>query len=76
MATKCTKRTLNIQFGCKIDQLAIKNANIFHCKTLQNLPKLVFFGLKIYHLARLLSLRIAGLGRLPAQLLFPPGRIR
>jgi hypothetical protein len=30
-----------------------KNINIFHCKTLQNLPKFGFFGLKIYHLATL-----------------------
>jgi hypothetical protein len=27
--------------------------NISHCKTPQNLPNLVFFGLKIYHLATL-----------------------
>jgi hypothetical protein len=32
----------------KLFQMAIKYTNVFHCKTLQNLPKLVFFGLKIY----------------------------
>jgi hypothetical protein len=37
----------------KIDQMAIKFANIFHCKALQNLPKLGFFYLKKYHLATL-----------------------
>jgi hypothetical protein len=29
--------------------------NIFHCKTLQNLPKLEFFGLKMCLLATLVS---------------------
>jgi hypothetical protein len=28
--------------GNQIDQMVIKYTNIFHCKTLQNLPKLVF----------------------------------
>jgi hypothetical protein len=31
--------------------MGIKYTNIFHCKSLQNLPKLGFLGLKIYHLA-------------------------
>jgi hypothetical protein len=31
--------------------MAIKCDNIFHCKTLQNSPKLDGFGLKINHLA-------------------------
>jgi hypothetical protein len=26
----------------KVDQMAIKYTNIFHCKTLQNIPKLGF----------------------------------
>jgi hypothetical protein len=34
--------------------MANKFVNIFHCKTLQNLPKIDIFGLKIYHLATLL----------------------
>jgi hypothetical protein len=33
--------------------MAIKFTNSFYCKTLQNFPKLGFFGLKIYHLATL-----------------------
>jgi hypothetical protein len=36
----------NIRNGSKIDQMAIKFTNIIHCKTLQNLPKLVFLGWK------------------------------
>jgi hypothetical protein len=43
--TKCPQNVLN---GLKIDQTAI-----FNCNTLQNLSKLRFFGLKIYHLATL-----------------------
>jgi hypothetical protein len=31
--------------------MTIKYTNIFHFKTLQNIHKLGFFGLKIYHLA-------------------------
>jgi hypothetical protein len=38
----------------KIYQMSIKYTNIFHCKTLQNLPKFELFGLKIYRLATLL----------------------
>jgi hypothetical protein len=34
-----------------MDQVFIKYTNIFHCKTLPNLPKLKFFGLKTNHLA-------------------------
>jgi hypothetical protein len=41
MATKYTK----------IDQMAVKYSNIFHCNTLQNLPKTGIFGSKICHLA-------------------------
>jgi hypothetical protein len=37
--------------------MAIKYTNIVHYKTVENLPKLGFFGLKIYHLATLLSRR-------------------
>jgi hypothetical protein len=29
-------------FGRKIDIMATKNTNIFHCNTFQNLPKLIF----------------------------------
>jgi hypothetical protein len=32
----------NIPYGRKTDQIVIKYTNIFHCKTLQNLPKLGF----------------------------------
>jgi hypothetical protein len=39
----------NLLYGRKIDQMAIKYTNIVHCKTLENSPKLKFFGLKIYH---------------------------
>jgi hypothetical protein len=38
--------------------MVIKYTNIFHCKTLQNLPKLGFFGLKICHLATLTAGRL------------------
>jgi hypothetical protein len=37
-ARKYTQRQENIPNGHKIDQMAIKYTNIFHCKTLQNLP--------------------------------------
>jgi hypothetical protein len=37
-----TKRPQNIPNGCKIDQMAINYTNIFHCKALQNLPKVGF----------------------------------
>jgi hypothetical protein len=33
--------------------MAIKNTNVYYCQTFQNLPKLGFFGSKIYHLATL-----------------------
>jgi hypothetical protein len=33
--------------------MVIKYARIFHCKTLQNLPKIGIFGLKTNHLATL-----------------------
>jgi hypothetical protein len=38
-----------------MDQVSIKYNIIFHCKTLQNLPKFGFFGLKTNHLATLFS---------------------
>jgi hypothetical protein len=41
----------NIPDGRKIDQMAIKYTNNFHCKALQNLPKL---GFVVCHLATLL----------------------
>jgi hypothetical protein len=37
-----------------MDQVSIKYTYIFHCKTLQNLPKFGFFGLKTNHLATLM----------------------
>jgi hypothetical protein len=40
MTMKYTKWSQNIPIGSKIDQMAIKCANICHCKTIQNLPKL------------------------------------
>jgi hypothetical protein len=46
--------------------MAIKYTNIFHCKTLQNLPKLGFFGLKICHLATPVSQRLAAMMRATA----------
>jgi hypothetical protein len=50
---KYTKWPQNIiSNGGKIGRMAIK-CTIFHCKTLQNLPKLGFLVLKIYHLATL-----------------------
>jgi hypothetical protein len=36
-----------------MDQMNITNTNIFHSKTLENLPKLGYLGLKICHLATL-----------------------
>jgi hypothetical protein len=35
--------------------------NIFNYKALQNLPKVVFFCLKIYHLAALMLMRVSQL---------------
>jgi hypothetical protein len=55
MSLKYTKWPYNIPYGRKIFQMATKHTNIFHFKTLQNLPKFGFFGLKIYHLATLLD---------------------
>jgi hypothetical protein len=52
-----TKFPLNMANGRKIYQMDIKYTNIFHCKALQNLPKICIFGLKIYHLATLISSR-------------------
>jgi hypothetical protein len=43
MITKYIKWLQNIPNGRNIDQLAIKYTNIFHCKTLQNLPKMGFW---------------------------------
>jgi hypothetical protein len=40
---KYTKQQYNISNGRKIDQMFIKYTNIFHCKTLQNLPNLDFW---------------------------------
>jgi hypothetical protein len=40
---KFTKLAQNLLTCSKIDRMAIKYANIFHCKTLQNLPSLEFW---------------------------------
>jgi hypothetical protein len=40
--------------GHTLYQMSIKYTHIFHSKTLQNIPKLEFFGLKINHLGTLL----------------------
>jgi hypothetical protein len=42
MTTKYTQWPQNILNCRKIDQMAIKYTNFFHCKTLQNLPILEF----------------------------------
>jgi hypothetical protein len=39
---KMYQMTVNIPKGRKISQMATKYVNIFHCKVLQNLPKLRF----------------------------------
>jgi hypothetical protein len=41
MTLKLNKWPQNIPSGPTIDQMTIKYTNIFLCKTLQNLPKLV-----------------------------------
>jgi hypothetical protein len=43
------------QMAFKKFQMAIKYTNIFRSKALQNIPNLGFFGLRINHLATLLS---------------------
>jgi hypothetical protein len=35
--------------------MAVQHTHNVHCKTLQNLPNLIFFGFKICHLATLFS---------------------
>jgi hypothetical protein len=40
--TKCTEWSYNMRIDSKINQMGIKFTNTFHCKTLQNLPKLGF----------------------------------
>jgi hypothetical protein len=42
MTIKYTEWPQNIPNGRKIHQMAVNYTNIFHCKTLQNLPKLGF----------------------------------
>jgi hypothetical protein len=42
MTTKNAKRPQNLSYGSKIDKMSLKFTNIFHCKTLRNLPKLAF----------------------------------
>jgi hypothetical protein len=48
-----TKWPQNRPNDCKIDQMAIKYADIFHLKTLQKFTQIGSFGLKINHLATL-----------------------
>jgi hypothetical protein len=43
----------NITKERKLDQVPIKYTDIFHCKTLQNFPKIWIFGFKTNHLATL-----------------------
>jgi hypothetical protein len=45
--------------------MAIKLANIFDCKTLQNFTQIGIFGFKIYHLATLLTYIIFNKGSRP-----------
>jgi hypothetical protein len=49
---KSTKWPQNIPNGHKIYQMTVKYTNILHCKSLQNLPKLVFLAI-FCHLATL-----------------------
>jgi hypothetical protein len=54
ISIKYAQKLLNMPNGYEIYQMAIKYTNIFHRKTLQNLPKLELigiFGLKTNHLA-------------------------
>jgi hypothetical protein len=50
---KIYQRALKYTYGSQTDKLSLKFTSIFHCKTLQNLPKLAVFGLKIGRLATL-----------------------
>jgi hypothetical protein len=43
----------------KIDQMTVKYTSIFYSKALQNLPKLGFFCLKIFHLATLVEMEVS-----------------
>jgi hypothetical protein len=45
----------NIPNVCKIGQIAIKYNNYLPLQALQNLSKIGIFGLKIYHLATLIT---------------------
>jgi hypothetical protein len=57
MSTNYTKLPYIIPNGHKLPvyQTAVKYTKIFHSKTLLNIPKLGFFGLKINHLATLIT---------------------
>jgi hypothetical protein len=50
---KITKCPYDIPNGSKLLLMTRPYQNIFHSKVLQNIPKLVFFGLKRNHLATL-----------------------
>jgi hypothetical protein len=54
---KYTKWPQDNSNDCKIDQMGIKYTKIVHSKTLQNLSKLGFFGLKTNHLATLVFIQ-------------------
>jgi hypothetical protein len=55
---KYSKWPQNIPKGRKIDQMAIKHTNIFHCKSHPEFTQIWIFGLKICHLATLLATTI------------------
>jgi hypothetical protein len=57
---KLYQMSINLTKDCKMDQVSIKSTNFFQCKTLQNLPKFGFFGLKTNHLATLNQIPISG----------------
>jgi hypothetical protein len=51
--------------GRKINEMVIKNANIFHSKTLQTFTQIGIFGLKINHLATLTHTRCSLIQEIP-----------
>jgi hypothetical protein len=57
MTTHYTKRPYIIPKDHPLHQTALRYTNIFHSKSLQNIPKFGIFGLKINHLATLIPTR-------------------
>jgi hypothetical protein len=55
MAKIYTKWPKYIPNGHSIFQMNRNYTKIFHSKALKNIPELIFFGMKIYHLATLWS---------------------